>query len=47
MPTYMDVHTIGGGVSASDVAGALQLWPVVLIIVGALTLGLSVPVLGP
>ena len=24
MPTYMDVHTIGGGVSASDVAGAHQ-----------------------
>jgi hypothetical protein len=24
MPTYMDVHTIGGGVAASDVAGAHQ-----------------------
>lgn len=24
MPTYMDVHTMEGGVSASDVAGAHQ-----------------------
>jgi len=24
MPTYMDVHTMDGGVSASDVAGAHQ-----------------------
>ena len=24
MPTYLDVHTVDGGVSASDVAGAHQ-----------------------
>ncbi len=24
MPTYMDVHTVDGGVSAADVAGAHQ-----------------------